>query len=76
MSEPISTPIATTSTAKAWAPDIVTFPAADVVPDLLLLQCSTVAGAIQGDEPALRVPYIDDDTATFVAEGAEIDRAE
>lgn len=76
MSEPISTPIATTSTAKAWAPDIVTFPAADVVPDLLLLQCSTVAGAIQGDEPALRVPFIDDDSATFVAEGAEIDEAE
>jgi hypothetical protein len=32
-------------------PDIYTFAPTDAVPDALVLQCSTVAGEIDGDEP-------------------------
>lgn len=68
--------ITTSTTAKAWSPDIVTLVADDVVPDALILTHSTVAGQVQGDEPSLRVPYVDDAAATFTAEGQDIDLAE
>lgn len=71
----MSSPITTNTTAAAWSPDIVAFPAADVIPDSLILSTSTVAGEIQGDSPVIRVPFVRDDTATFTAEGAEIDHA-
>ena len=35
----------------------------------LIMQCSTVSGAIEGDEPSLRVAYVEDDNAEFIAEG-------
>jgi hypothetical protein len=60
---------------KAWAPDLYSFAPTDVVPDTLILQCTTVAGNIEGDSPVTRVAYVDDE-ATFTAEGAEIDEAE
>ena len=50
-------------------PDIYTFAPTDAVPDALVLQCSTVAGEIDGDEPVMRVAYVDDDDAQFTAEG-------
>lgn len=71
----MSSPITTNTTAAAWSPDVVAFPAADVIPDALVLSTSTVAGSIEGDAPVLRVPYVEDDTASFTAEGAEIDHA-
>src|SRR5262249_46739649 len=52
--------------------DVVVFAPIDAVPDALLLQCSTVSGVIEGDEPSLRVAYVDDDQAEFVAEGDTI----
>ncbi len=66
--------IQTTPTSpKAWAPDQTAFVPADVVPDALILQTATVVGAIEGDEPAIRVPFVSDDGVVgFVAEGAEI----
>lgn len=65
--------IITTSTPTAWGPDVVAYPAADVVPDALILQTSTVVGSIEGDDPAVRVPWVDpDDTVGFVDEGAPI----
>jgi hypothetical protein len=39
------------TSAGAWRPDVYTFAPTDVVPDALILQCSTVAGEIEGDEP-------------------------
>ena len=49
----------TTSTAAgAWRPDIYTFAPTDVVPEALILQCSTVASEIEGDEPVMRVAYV------------------
>lgn len=65
----------TMSSARAWAPDQYTFNADDVVADALILQCSTVVGSIEGDEPAVRVAYVDDAAATFVAEAAVISEA-
>ena len=66
----------TGNSAKAWAPDVYTFAPADVVPESLYLQCTTVAGSIDGDEPAVRVAYVDDDSADFVAEADEIDESQ
>lgn len=70
--------IQTTPTSpKAWAPDVTAFVPSDVVPDALILQTATVVGAIEGDEPAIRVPFVaDDGVVGFIAEGAEIPDAE
>lgn len=67
----------TPTSPKAWAPDVTAFVPADVVPDALILQTATVVGAIEGDEPAIRVPFVaDDGVVGFVAEGAEIPDAD
>lgn len=65
----------TLTASKAWRPDQNVFNPADVVPDALILQHSTVAGVIEGDAPALRVAYVTDDTAQFTAEAADIPEA-
>src|SRR5690348_369097 len=65
----------TTNSAYAWRPDQVAFAPADVVPEALLLQHSTISGTIEGDQPSLRVAYVDDATATFVAEASPIPEA-
>lgn len=56
-------------------PDIYTFAPTDAVPDALVLQCSTVAVEIDGDEPVMRVAYVDDDNAQFTAEVTRSPRA-
>lgn len=57
---------------KGLYPD-QTFQAADVVPDALIYTITTVAGNIEGDEPAIRVPYVKTDpTVGFVPEGDPI----
>ena len=64
----------TTTDQKSLYPDQV-FTYTEVVPEALLLNpaVATMAGAIEGDKPMVRVPYIKTDpVATFVAEGAEI----
>lgn len=63
----------TSTTPGAWSPDVAAYTALDVIPEALILQTSTVVGSIEGDEPAVRVPWVDlDDTVGFVAEGAPI----
>ena len=67
----------TTSTADAaWRPDVTAFAPSDAVPDALILKAATVAGKIEGDEPSLRVAYVDDADAAFVAEGATINESD
>ncbi|OHT93181.1 phage major capsid protein [Mycobacterium syngnathidarum] len=61
--------ITTSDAAYPWRPDTTFFPAADVVPDALILQASTIGGEVLGDAPSLRVAYVNDDDATFTAEG-------
>ena len=64
--------VSTPTSASAWRPDQFSFLAADVLPDALILQCSTVAGEVIGDAPSLKVAYVTDDDAEFVAEGSPI----
>lgn len=65
--------ITTPAGPKGLFPD-QTFVARDVVPDALIYSLATVAGNVEGDEPALRVPYVTEDPDVgFVPEGAEID---
>ena len=63
----------TTTAAKAWAPDVYSYAAGDVLKDALILSASTISGDISGDQPALRVAYIRDaESADYVAEGDAI----
>jgi len=64
--------ITTTISPRAWSPDTIELAPIDAVPAALIMQTSTVAGSIEGDAVAVRVPYVDDDKATFVPEGATI----
>ena len=72
-----TTPISTTGSPRGWSTDVQSFLPEDVLPDLLVQQAPTiVAAALQGDAPVARVPWVDDDDATFVPEGAEIPEAD
>ncbi|GAB3188248.1 phage major capsid protein [Nesterenkonia suensis] len=68
--------ITTNTSDKAWSPDRVAIAADDAVPEALLLQAATVHGSINGDEPAVRVPWVDDAAADFVVEGNTIPEAD
>ena len=68
----MATPITTSTTPASWSPDVHTFAPADVVDSALILTHSTLAGSVDGDEPVVRVAFIDDDSADFTAEGTEI----
>lgn len=68
--------VTASTTTKAWPPSMTAHTSAGSVPDALILKISTVAGHIEGDEPTIRVQYIDDATADFVAEGAPIPEAD
>ena len=50
--------------------------AGDVIPEALVIQCSNQAGVVEGDQPVVRVAFINDDQAEFVAEGDEIPEGE
>lgn len=65
--------VTTETTATAWSPDVTAYPAVDVLPEALIMSTSTVVGAVEGDAPSVRVPWVDaDDTVGFVNEGAPI----
>lgn len=65
----------TGTSAQAWSPDLSSVAPRDAIPNALILQTSTVAGQVEGDAPAVRVMYVDDAAAGFVAEGAAIPEA-
>lgn len=58
-----------TQSGSSWSPDLNVFKPQDLLPQALILQCSTVAGSIEGDAPAVRVAYFEPDDATFIPEG-------
>lgn len=64
----------TPNVPKATAPDLIAdFLPREAIPNALLMELSTQAGTVEGDAPAVRVPYVKTDlTASIVAEGAEI----
>lgn len=66
----------TLTSAKAWAPDQNAFNPGDAVPEALILTHSNVAGVIEGDEPVLRVAYVNDDEANVTVEGTVIEEAD
>lgn len=66
----------TVTSARAWSPDLHVFAPEEALPDALILATSIVAGEIEGDEPSVRVAYVDDADAEFVAEGNEIPEAD
>jgi HK97 family phage major capsid protein len=66
----------TSTSAKAWSPDVSTFDPGEAVPEALVLLTSTQAGTVEGDEPAVRVAYVTDATAGFVAEGEAISESD
>ena len=68
--------VLTSTSAAPWRPDLDVFAAADVVPTALILQTATIAGEIEGDAPSVRVAFVDDADAEFVAEGDEIPEAD
>lgn len=65
-------PIFTTNTAEAFHPTQYAFAAADVVPEALVLQHTTVAAQLEGDEALARVGFVVDDAASVTPEGQEI----
>jgi HK97 family phage major capsid protein len=68
--------VSTPTSDAAWRPDHFAFAPGDILPEALVLQTSTVAGDIEGDEPSVRVAFITDDTAKFYAEGDPLDEAQ
>jgi HK97 family phage major capsid protein len=68
--------VTTGLSGQAWSPNVSVFAASDVLPESLILQTSTVSGAIDGDEPTVRVAFVDDAEADFTAEGDAIPESE
>lgn len=66
----------TSTSAAAWRPDVSQFDPAEAIPEALVLATSTVCANIEGDKPSLRVAYVADAPAGFVAEGADIPEAD
>jgi hypothetical protein len=66
---PITTPVS----ATAWSPDVTTHEPIQVLPEAAILELSTVAGRIEGDQPSVRVAIITDDQASV--EGAPVPEA-
>ncbi|NNM45139.1 phage major capsid protein [Knoellia koreensis] len=71
------TAVKTSTTPEGMHLDVKGFPAAEILPEALIITSSTKAGFVDGDEPAVRVPFVDfDDDAAFVPEGAAITEAD
>ncbi len=66
----------TTTSAFAWRPDEQFFAANEVVDTALIMQTSTIAGAIEGDQPVVRCAYVDDAEADYAAEAATINESD
>lgn len=66
----------TTHAGEGFAPNVQAFDPNVVIPEALILQTSTFTVPVEGDAPAVLVPYIDADAdAGFVAEGMAIPEA-
>lgn len=69
--------ITTGTAAYPWRPDTNFFAANEVVGEALILQTTTIAGSVDGDQPAVRCAYVDDaETADYYDENTEIDESE
>jgi HK97 family phage major capsid protein len=67
----------TTTSAEAWRPDIFEFAAEDILPNALVMTCTTVGASVEGDAVAVRCAFVNDaDDAEIVGEGNEIDESD
>ncbi len=62
----------TNESPKAWAMDVQGIAPEQVIPQALVLQCTTKGGEVHGDAPMVRVPRIKIIGAGFVPEGSDI----
>ncbi|MEB3032289.1 phage major capsid protein [[Mycobacterium] nativiensis] len=62
----------TNNSPKGWAMDVQGIAPEAVIPQALILQCTTKGGEVQGDAPVVRVPRIKIIDAGFVPEGNDI----
>src|SRR5262245_23152877 len=58
---------------QSMRPDVHYFPAEDLLDDALIVTATTKAGVVAGDQPVVRVPFVDIEGVDFFPEGAEID---
>lgn len=59
---------------KAAFPDQTTIEPLQAIPEALVLTQTTVSGTVQGDQPSVRIAYVDQDPdPEVVAEGGDID---
>lgn len=66
----------TPDSPKAWALDVLGVSPQKAIPDSVLVLCTTQAGVVDGDEPSVRVPFVNLDASVgFVEEGHQIDEA-
>lgn len=65
----------TPRSAVAWHNDQSTFAPADVLPQALILNTSTVVGHPGGDDTLVRVAYVADTRAELVGEGEQLPQA-
>ncbi|OBK27707.1 hypothetical protein A5634_22280 [Mycobacterium asiaticum] len=74
----MGTPFNTTTAVKGLAPDLVTIPPAELIPEALIMKASTQAGFVDGDQPLVRLPFVavDPDEAGFVPEAQTIDETD
>lgn len=66
------TSFVTNNSPKAWAMDVQGVAPQSVIPQALVLQCTTKGGEVHGDAPVVRVPRIKILDAGFVPEGSNI----
>lgn len=69
---------ATPDAVKALALDVKGVAPKDIIPEALIIQATTKAGVVEGDAPAVLVPYVsfDPDDVPFVPEGNVIPELE
>lgn len=68
--------VTTPTSPKAFALDVLGRPPETIIPTALIIQATTKAGVVEGDEPAVRVPAINLDASVgFVPEGNNIPEA-
>lgn len=69
--------ITTPTSPKAFALDVLGLAPEQTIPQSVLITCTSKAGEVEGDEPAVRVPAVNlDDSTGFVPEGDDINEAE
>jgi len=69
----MSSPFATPDAVKSLAWDVKGVAPKDVLPEALILRAASKAGVVEGDAPAVRVPYLSLDAGAFVPEGTTIE---